>query len=275
MTWTFGEDLAAFTAAAGATVEARPVENTLMLSCVDALRRRGPNAFGAEAPLYGWWTAADGAVTAAALCTRPRPMLLTALPAASVRPLAAALAAEPRLAGVTGFNAERSDAEALAGARGRPSRVTEEQRLYRLAGLVPPDPAPAGVPRIAGEADVPLVLDWVNAFVAELEDLAPADEGWVRDRIGYGGVVLWEHDGTPVSLACRTRPLGGASRVGPVYTPPEHRGRGYAAGATAEASRLAGTPEVLLFTDLANPTSNGIYRRIGYVPVTDRVVVTI
>lgn len=61
--------------------------------------------------------------------------------------------------------------------------------------------------------------------------------------------------------------------MGPVYTPPAHRGRGYGAGVThavSEAAYAAGAEEVLLFTDLANPTSNGIYLRLGYTPVEDR-----
>jgi len=68
--------------------------------------------------------------------------------------------------------------------------------------------------------------------------------------------------------------VAGAIRVAPVYTPPEHRGRGYAAGATAAATRAAldaGAEEVLLYTDLANPTSNRLYARLGYRPVEDSV----
>ncbi|SBV04863.1 Predicted acetyltransferase [Streptomyces sp. Ncost-T6T-1] len=77
-----------------------------------------------------------------------------------------------------------------------------------------------------------------------------------------------------MALAGRSRMLAGTVRVTLVYTPPEFRGRGYGAAVTAEASRAAlaeGAAEVLLFTDLANPTSNGVYLRIGYEPVADRV----
>jgi predicted GNAT family acetyltransferase len=66
-------------------------------------------------------------------------------------------------------------------------------------------------------------------------------------------------------------------RVGPVYTPPELRGHGYASAATAEVSRaalVAGAEEVLLYTDLANPVSNTIYHRLGYEQVEDRVVLS-
>jgi predicted GNAT family acetyltransferase len=71
--------------------------------------------------------------------------------------------------------------------------------------------------------------------------------------------------------------LAGMVRISTVYTPPEHRGRGYAAAVTAEAGRSAredGAQEVLLFTDLANPTSNGVYLRIGYRPVSDRLLIS-
>jgi predicted GNAT family acetyltransferase len=78
-----------------------------------------------------------------------------------------------------------------------------------------------------------------------------------------------------VSMAGRTRVVSGMTRIGPVYTPPEHRRRGYGAAVTAvlTASALeAGATEVVLFTDLANPTSNSVYLRIGYRAVSDRLV---
>jgi predicted GNAT family acetyltransferase len=88
--------------------------------------------------------------------------------------------------------------------------------------------------------------------------------------------VLWESpDGTPVSMASVTPEVAGQVRVGPVYTPAPLRGHGYAGAATAEVSRAAldaGAKEVLLFTDLANPTSNGLYQRLGYRPVADFAV---
>ena len=67
----------------------------------------------------------------------------------------------------------------------------------------------------------------------------------------------------------------GQVRVGPVYTPPGLRGQGYAGAVTAavsQAARDAGAGQVLLFTDLANPTSNALYQRLGYQPVEDRAV---
>jgi len=89
-----------------------------------------------------------------------------------------------------------------------------------------------------------------------------------------GGYRLWDDDGEPVSMSGHRDVPGVGSRIGPVYTPPEHRRRGYATALVAEqsAARLAlGDPACFLYTDLANPTSNAIYARIGYVKVCEAV----
>ena len=96
----------------------------------------------------------------------------------------------------------------------------------------------------------------------------------VDDRLSYGGLTLWEVDGSAVSLAGINRPAAGVVRVGPVYTPPGHRQRGYGGAVTTAVSRAAldtGADEIVLFTDLANPTSNALYQRLGYRPVEDFV----
>lgn len=278
MTWTFSSDLAAYLAAARPAIAAEPVANTSLLTVIDALERRGPDAYGPDAPFFGWWTGEDGAVAGALLCTPPYPLLIGTLPAGAVRELGAALGSEPVLAGVDALNARRDDARVLAAAWGKPTEVAEENRLYRLAGLLAPDPVPAGRARFAGPADLPLLLDWVTAFKQESGEGGTASEAALRDRLSYGGMLLWEDAGDPVSLAGFFRPVGAVARIGPVYTPPERRGRGYAAGVThavSEAAYAAGAVEVLLFADLANPTSNGVYRRLGYAPVEDRVEVEV
>lgn len=109
-------------------------------------------------------------------------------------------------------------------------------------------------------------------------DLSPADrrrEGqrYIVDRMDTGGQWVWEVEGEVVSCAATRSPAYGFARIGPVYTPPAQRGRGYAAGVTAAVSQAildqGATP--CLFTDLSNPTSNGVYQRIGFVPVEDTV----
>jgi predicted GNAT family acetyltransferase len=86
--------------------------------------------------------------------------------------------------------------------------------------------------------------------------------------------MLWEADGAPVSMAMLRVRAAGVSRIGPVFTPADRRGHGYGSAVTAAVADFAlrdGVDDVVLFADLANPTSNGIYQRIGFEPVVDSV----
>ncbi|MGP8065709.1 MAG: GNAT family N-acetyltransferase, partial [Acidimicrobiales bacterium] len=101
---------------------------------------------------------------------------------------------------------------------------------------------------------------------------------FVRERVAAGLAWLWEDaDGAPASLAARHQPAAGVSRIGPVYTPLEHRRFGYGAAATASCSQHAldtDSASTVLFSDLDNPTSNDIYQKIGYTPLEDRLVLS-
>ncbi|KOX32435.1 MULTISPECIES: GNAT family N-acetyltransferase [unclassified Streptomyces] len=277
MTWHFTEDPAAFRAAAGALLSAEPARNTGVLTLVDTAGR------------LGWWTEPDGRVTGVLVVTEPgKPVFGTVTPEA-----ARALASLPDLfggEGVTALRGETAAVEAFAEATGRPWTATFRMRLFRLGTLTPPDPAPAGRARLATAADVPLAAAWAREFVRDLGEEPGEDcTGPVTKRISDGRMLLWEAeaeaeteteaeeaDGRPVSMACFSPVTEGQSRVHLVYTPPAARGRGYAAGVTTavtRAARDAGAAQVLLFTDLANPTSNALYRRLGYRPVTDHLTV--
>ncbi|MEU9759843.1 GNAT family N-acetyltransferase [Streptomyces sp. NPDC047987] len=273
MTWTFTRDVEVFLDAAGASLTARPAENTLVLTVTAALRLGGPHAYGDADPLLGWWRGADGEVAGTLVETAPYPPLLGLVAPEAVGPLAAAL---PGTGAVpTAVNADRATAEALATALWPGHRVVQEQRLHRLGTLTPPVPAPSGRARTATPADRELLVRWHHAFGESTGQSVAHAERLVDERTASGGLVLWEDGGVPVSMAGVSPRIAGVVRVAPVYTPPEHRRRGYAAAVTAEASRAArkaGAAQVLLFTDLANPTSNGVYRRIGYRPVSDRLL---
>ncbi|MGW9188190.1 GNAT family N-acetyltransferase [Streptomyces rubiginosohelvolus] len=270
MTWTFTPDVDVFLASAGPSLAARPVEHTVALSVTERLRRSGTHHYGDDDPVLGWWRGPDGAVAGTLVRTPPHVALLTAVPAEAVEPLVAALEAGPDLDGV---NADR-DIAALLAARLPGYRTVQEQRLYRLGALRPPSPAPEGRARAATRADRALLVAWVRGFADATGQSKSSAEWLVDEGTERGSLTLWESGGTPVALAGRTRMLAGTVRVTLVFTPPEFRGRGYGAAVTAESSRAAlaeGAAEVLLFTDLANPTSNGVYLRIGYEPVADRV----
>ena len=281
MTWTLTADLGDYRAVAGGFLRSRPVDNTIQLVALDSLEAHGLSAFGHVAPLFGWWRSGAGPVTAALLHTPPFPVLLTRLPADTAgnpaADLAEALAGRGRQ--LPGVNAEQGDAEAFAAAWSRLTGATwrefRRSRLFRLEQLVAPDPSPPGAGRVATAADRELLESWLAAFRQELADLGGPGAGMIEDRISHGGLTLWEAGGAAVSLAGSTRPVEGVIRLGPVYTPPEQRGRGYGGAVTAAVSRAAldaGAAHVVLFTDLANPTSNALYRRLGYRPVEGRLV---
>jgi len=275
VTWTQTTDLDEFTAAAGEFLRAQPVAHTLHLTTADGLRARGPHAFGYADPRFGWWRSDGGDVTAAFLHTPPRPLMLTGVPADAQPSLVDVLT------GVDAFHAERGDAEAIAAQwcrrTGGAADMTAASRLYRLGELTPPDPAPPGRARVATPDDHALLLRWYESFHAEIGEEGANLAQAVDHRISYGGLLLWEVDGIPVSMAGRTEPAAGMVRVAPVFTPREVRGRGYAAGATVAVSRAAArlADVVLLFTDLDNPTSNRLYQRLGYRPVVDRHLITL
>jgi ribosomal protein S18 acetylase RimI-like enzyme len=276
MAWELTEDVDAFAAVAGEFLRSRPVEHTVLLTLVDTLRRRGPHAYGPADPVFGLWRAPGGAVDGVLLQTPPFPMMFSRLPAEAVP------AAVDAVAGRTlpGVNLLAADADVfVTGWRRRTgvaATVHMRTRLYRLGTLTPPAVPPPGKPRIARPDDRDLLLRWIPAFhddIGERQvDFAPA----VDDRIGYGGVTLWEVDGVAVAMAITSRPEAGTVRIQMVYTAPEHRGRGYGGAVTTAATRTAldtGAASVVLVTDLANPTSNALYQRLGYRPIEDRTVV--
>jgi hypothetical protein len=278
MAWTLTDSLEDYLAGAGGYLRASPVENTVELGVTQTLHARGPAAYGGPPPLFGWWQSPAGDITAALLHTPPYPALLSGDPATAA-PLAAELAARGwALPGVNGSaDGVTSFAAAWQQHTGASSTVRRQSRLFRLGDLILPEPMPAGVARIADEADTPLLTDWYAAFAAETNERDGVARRDVSDRLGYGGLTIWELDGIPVAMAGRSRPAAGIVRVGPVYTPPGQRRRGYGGAATVAVTQAGlddGSDGVVLFTDLANPTSNSLYVRLGYRPVADRVLLS-
>jgi GNAT superfamily N-acetyltransferase len=209
--------------------------------------------------------------------TPPFGVTLTPAPAGVTAALAETFAARGRFPAWVMADTATAPSFAAAWERhtGQPARVGRRSRLYRLGRLLPPDPGPPGRARVATAADSGLLLDWLEAFGREADDHGAHDlQRTVADRLSYGGLTLWEAGGGPVSMAGLTRAVAGQARVGPVYTPPERRGQGFGGAVTAavsQAAKDAGVGEVLLYTDLANPTSNALYQRLGYEPVSDSV----
>lgn len=255
-----------FAAAGEPPLIEREAENNLPLGLIDALVHRRYDPADALMALVEQ----DAGPCLVVLRTPPHNLVLSTGDAAAVPTVVAALhdAGTP-LPGVVGPDAlATSFAAAWCARTGERPNLSKALMIHALDRLVAP-PAPGGHARWAHGGDGPCVMDWFQAFCAEAIDEEPPPPESILARIDERRVLLW-CDPRPVSLAClaRTTPHGRA--IGPVYTPPEHRRRGYAAAVTAElCQRLQedGVRCVFLFTDRANATAAGLYGRIGFQPL--------
>ena len=272
-------DVGEFAQIAGPMYAADPVRHTVALSVLDGLERAGEQAAALLTMHDPGEETGAGACVGALLRSPARPAIVSGVPVSCAAMAERALAdVDPTTAGVAGPVPE---AEACAAARaarsGEAVHVDMRMRLFSLDTLIEPDGVP-GTARRGGEDDVDTIAEWRVSFSDEAND-GRRDERTPREavlrslRLGFGE-LLWEVDGIAVAQATARRPAAGMSRIGPIYTTPEHRRRGFGAAVTAAASRWAldaGAERVLLFTDLANPTANALYPRIGYRPVHDAV----
>ncbi|MBP2473861.1 putative GNAT family acetyltransferase [Crossiella equi] len=266
-----------FWAVAGPHFLADPVHHTLAIT---VMRRclAGEEA-GYRDPLMLTVHDNSGALVGAALRTPPHPLLVSGLPTAAVPAAVDALRLhDPGLSGVTG---PRDSVEAVTtawiAATGHLAHEHPPARAYRLERLVPPDVSGRG--RLAGEADLELLVKWRTVFMLEAMAGTDSDEraAVLASLNGSGGAhVLWEVDGEAVAMAFTSEPEAGMSRVAYVYTPVVQRGRGYGSAAAAWVSQWAldrGATDVVLFADLGNDVATRIYQRLGYQPREELVQV--
>ncbi|MCA1223252.1 GNAT family N-acetyltransferase [Streptomyces sp. 8L] len=262
----------------GDFLRSRPALHNTPLTDIEKLRTHRADAHGAEAAVFGLLESGGG--VRAVFYRTPRGRLgLTPLSAGQAGTLAARLAAlghRPRDV-VADHDTATAFAESWQRRTGAVPVLYWRTHLYRLGALVRPRPRPEGRGRAAGGGDHEHVVRWCREFcvdVGEQPSIDLIDAGsWAESRFGDRHFTFWETpDGTPVSMAAATSMVGGMIRVDPVHTPARLRGRGYAGAVTAEVSRAAlaaGATDVVLFTDPANPTSNALYQRIGYVHIAD------
>ena len=223
-----------------------------------------------------WWAGRDASdtVVAAFMHTPPHPLHIARASPGQARQLAALLADQGDvLPGVGGL---RSPAEAFADSwatsTGASASVVMEVGRFDLPTRPRvPFPVP-GAFRPATEADTELVEQWHQQFYETIEGRAARATSLGR-HIADGRVGLWEDDGRPVSMAYASPASGGVTRISGVWTPPALRGHGYASGVVAALSitRQDAGEACMLYTDLANPTSNAIYQAMGYRRVGDSI----
>lgn len=285
----FTADPAAFLTRAHERLAADPVLSTVVATW--AAKIAAEVAEGGEQPVEDWWlTVYDtDRVVGVAMRTAPfvpRPAYVLSMPDEAAVLLARALheRGEDLPAANGALPAVRVLLEETARLAGGTVEVEKHTRLFELTGpedLRAPRPV-SGLLRRARPEEVDLVAAWFVDFEQDADEQAgrprppgpraEPDPPAMRRRIAAGTVWLWEDaEGGVVHLLGASAPAYGVARIGPVYTPPAERGRGWAGNAVAEMTRqvLADGSRACLFTDQANPTSNRLYESLGYRPVVD------
>lgn len=265
MKLTLTRDVEEFAGRTRDLFESRAIECNLIASiCAGVRAGRYPQSV----PLFAYGVEGEE-VRFAALRTPPWDMLATAVDQLTADELIRRwLADDPELPGVGGPpGAARAVAAEWAKETGGTMRCSARELAYVLERVTePPRPAP-GTLRLARADERALVTDWMRAFARESAAF-PEERAHnlVEGRTIELGLWVWDQSG-PVSMLATTPPIARAVRIGPVYTPPEYRRRGYAGTAVAAASRNAlagGAQRCVLFTDATNPTANKIYAEVGY-----------
>ncbi|MBO0804914.1 MAG: hypothetical protein J2P25_17800 [Nocardiopsaceae bacterium] len=283
----FCADPGEFLAAAGDYLAADPVVSTVVTTV--AHRTLAQRASGIAQPGRNWWLVVrdgSGAVVGAGMRTAPfapYPPFVLPMPGEAAVALARALheRGEEVLAVNGALPAARLLAAELARLGGGRVQVSQHTRLHELGQLAWPAPVPGHL-EAGTEDDVALATEWFGAFTGDADEQAGRPRGASADdvpdraemlrRLRVGQLWFWVSEaGEKVHLTGVSPPSFGVARVGPVYTPPAQRGRGWASNAVAEVSRRAqaGGARVCLFTDQANPVSNKLYAALGYRPVAD------
>jgi predicted GNAT family acetyltransferase len=263
------DDEVEFAAWVSGWLEEHEAENSLFLGLLGApLKDQPARPFMAR-------VSKDRKTIAAAL-HRGFALLLSRGPDDAIDAIAARLhdlgAAVPGVIGPS-LEAERF-ARTWAAARGCSVHLSADQRIYQLTRLLPPPPG-TGSMRAIVTADLDLVTDWMQAFDAEAlpsQERRPLEEmrRHAARRIAEWNLFGWDVEGELVAMAGLARPTASTISVNSVYTPPDHRRRGFATALVAAVSETGlrrGKRACVLYTDLGNRTANAIYQRIGYQPV--------
>ena len=261
----FSEDPVSVLSKAGEFLASQPVLHNLILTLLHArVAYREPGRY---------WMAIDREKVVGLVVQSPLtyPATLTPMDPRVVAAMVDAIAEMG--VSLAGVNGDAATAASFAGQwterRRSAAMPFQGNRLYELLELGS-TPGVKGTLRQAVPSDRNLIVRWTHAFQTEIGE--PANDTELRVDRGLAARELWVwDDGQTVSMAVSRKPVAGVVRLAGVYTPPEQRKRGYAAAcvyALSKHLRDAGY-RCILYTDLANPTSNSIYRRIGYRAVAE------
>lgn len=250
---------------------AERIESNILATVLDHI---AAGRYAATTSVFAYGIDDDGQARFGALRTPPWFLLASELdPAAAPDLMRQWLDVDPDVPGVSGLPETATGIAAAWSAHTNGStRCRMREGIHVLDQVQEPARPAPGELRAPHDHERDLLVDWVRAFTIEIGTLPVNQaESMVDAQLARGGISIWEHQG-PVSMLAVSPNVSGVVRIGPVYTPPEHRQRGYATSMVAAVSRrelAGGADRCMLYTDLANPTSNKIYAEVGYRRVGD------
>ncbi|WP_330949136.1 GNAT family N-acetyltransferase [Virgibacillus sp. MG-45] len=154
--------------------------------------------------------------------------------------------------------------------------IQMEQFIYQLDKLETPALV-EGRLVLAKECDLPLIANWLFQFGKETGIHTTREQAHTTARyfIAKQSAFLWKVNNDPVCMVNNARTTRNGATINAVFTPDKFKRNGYASSAVAALSEhllKCGKQFCNLYTDLANPTSNGIYQKIGYKQVGASIV---
>ena len=271
LTLTCFDNLDAFLTEAEFFLEQHEAQFNLILAILDSVKRGEQK----HPPFLALVKNHAGEIDTLAIRTPPWQLLLAKGSNAGVEAVAdVLLSTHAEIPGVHGPEQEsRAFGRLWSEQKGVKAIPHKQLCCYMMTRVLSVDMA-SGAMRTAGAEDHLLIMRWSDRFH---EDAATGDpENERRARMEFmleqGRLVLWEDNGKPVAMAGWHPSPPRGCRIGYVYTPPELRRRGYGTALTAALSQQlldTGLKYCFLYTDLANVTSNNIYRAIGYQPISE------
>jgi GNAT superfamily N-acetyltransferase len=246
----------------------REAENNLIIGKATALAAKPPEAANLLISISD-----NGSLVGAAMMTPPHHLVMTNLADSAVDALAHWL--HDRGISPPGISAPVPSARRLAmtwkALSGVEAQLRRSLRVFLIDHVIPPARQASGSFHVAMNDDSSILQDWCEAFGHSIGEPSPQARMLAAERLRQQAFFVWK-DPAAVSMAGVAGPTPNGIRINSVYTPPEHRNRGYASACVAALSQRmldTGRRFCFLYTDLANPTSNGIYARIGYRRVCD------
>lgn len=264
------DDRARLQAIATPILRQEEAKNCLPIGIIDTLVRH-PETYKT---FYFWFVKKTNDVVGLAWHTPPHPLGITSLPKETFQLLMAKVKDENLgITSIVGPSPEVDDfVESWNAENGCSVDSIMKQRIYELTHVAT-EPGP-GEMILATDEYADLVEKWSERFIIDcgLRDDARTAREHAQKSIREQSRYLWLVEDKPVSMAGASGRTPSGIRVNWVYTPDELRGHGYASSLVSTLSQKfidQGLKFCFLFTDLANPTSNSIYQRIGYRPVSD------